>query len=675
MSVDNKYTFEIIGTDKTKQMFRSLAAGVRQTVNVAGTLGAGVAAGLAVMVNRSIEANTELTRLGHTVGVNSKTMSEWTHAAQTVNVEGDKMADIFKDVQDKIGDFATTGGGGAADVFEKLNLDVREFVGLSADQQLIKIAAGLESVGSQSEKIFFLESLAGDASKLMPLLDDNAAGLREMQEEAQALGVSISDVDAAKMEAAKRSMERVNAAMTGVSNKLTVQLSPIIESLAKKFVGAATEGDRLSAAVKKGFEVGAKVAGVLADGVRGIQIVFKGLEVITRGLTVAMTAGFGKIVKMANEGVRNAIIDGIFFPLRTVLGLLAKVSDVAVEVLADVNELAKKVKESAAEGFEGLATAQFNAFSAAQSELQNLLTSELPSKLIANNIERIMDEADVIATTRAAEIKRKLDAGVSGTDAPADQADQAAARDQARLAARLQRLDEHFLTELEKIQAKLQSELQLIQEGEDAKLLAEDEANAKRLRSQQKFETAKTKLMKAQEANRASLAKAGMSVLEIFANSGSKKLFGVQKAAALAQAAVSLPAAIIDSFKNAGGYPWGLVPAAAMAATGAAQIQSIKGTNIGGGGAVASVSGAGGTASSQVQSINSPLVGSRFPDSANTDSRLPTEIHFHVAGALVHERELGEFLASNLRDLVDADVIIIPPDSAQAQEIRDGGLA
>ena len=66
------------------------------------------------------------------------------------------------------------------------------------------------------------------------------------------------------------------------------------------------------------------------------------------------------------------------------------------------------------------------------------------------------------------------------------------------------------------------------------------------------------------------LAMASSSTEQIFNTfaGASKKMFKFQKAFALAQAAMALPAAVIEGFKNAGGYPWGLIPAAAMAAQG-----------------------------------------------------------------------------------------------------------
>jgi len=73
----------------------------------------------------------------------------------------------------------------------------------------------------------------------------------------------------------------------------------------------------------------------------------------------------------------------------------------------------------------------------------------------------------------------------------------------------------------------------------------------------------------------------------------SKKMFNINKALALATAAAELPSAIISSFKNGGGYPWGLIPAGLMAAQGAAQINAIKSAKFGGGSSAPSVGGGG----------------------------------------------------------------------------------
>lgn len=86
-----------------------------------------------------------------------------------------------------------------------------------------------------------------------------------------------------------------------------------------------------------------------------------------------------------------------------------------------------------------------------------------------------------------------------------------------------------------------------------------------------------------------------------------KDLFQLNKNLALANAAVNLPSAILSSFEKAGGYPWGIIPAAMMAATGLAQIQAINSASFGGGASAPSLAGAGGGGST----VNTVPVGAQ----------------------------------------------------------------
>ena len=105
----------------------------------------------------------------------------------------------------------------------------------------------------------------------------------------------------------------------------------------------------------------------------------------------------------------------------------------------------------------------------------------------------------------------------------------------------------------------------------------------------------------------------------------SKKVFKLQKIAALANAAVNLPSAIISSFEKGGGYPWGLIPAGLMAAQGASQISAIKASTFGGGSGAPSV-GSGGGGSSPSASVASGLAdgATATPDGGETKQTLIT---------------------------------------------------
>lgn len=74
----------------------------------------------------------------------------------------------------------------------------------------------------------------------------------------------------------------------------------------------------------------------------------------------------------------------------------------------------------------------------------------------------------------------------------------------------------------------------------------------------------------------------------------SKKAFKISKALALAQALVALPSSVLETYKNNGGWPWGIIPAGIMLGIGLGEIQAIRSTTLGGGGSSSSGGGGGG---------------------------------------------------------------------------------
>ena len=95
-------------------------------------------------------------------------------AAKSVGVEQDTLADILKDVNDKIGDFVQTGAGPMVDFFEKIapmvGVTAENFKNLSGDQALKLYVDSLNSANlSQADMVFFMEAIASDATKLLPL--------------------------------------------------------------------------------------------------------------------------------------------------------------------------------------------------------------------------------------------------------------------------------------------------------------------------------------------------------------------------------------------------------------------------------------------------------------------------------------------------------------------------
>jgi len=141
---------------------------------------------------------SELQRSADLVGIDAEQLQKLAFAAKTVGIEQDKLADIFKDVNDKVGDFLTTGGGPLKDFFEQIaprvGVTAEAFRDLSGPDALQLYAKTLEEAGvNQQEFTFFMEAIASDATMLAPLLRNNSEGFRVLGEEAEAAGLIMSN--------------------------------------------------------------------------------------------------------------------------------------------------------------------------------------------------------------------------------------------------------------------------------------------------------------------------------------------------------------------------------------------------------------------------------------------------------------------------------------------------
>lgn len=154
---------------------------------------AAIGAGVLTLAKQAAAAGVEIKNLSAIANTNTTTFQRMADAAKTVGIEQEKLADILKDVNDKVGDFLATGGGPMADFFEniapKVGVTADQFARLSGPEALQLYVDSLERAGvSQQRMTFYMEAIASDATALIPLLRDSGSELKRLGDEAQAAG-------------------------------------------------------------------------------------------------------------------------------------------------------------------------------------------------------------------------------------------------------------------------------------------------------------------------------------------------------------------------------------------------------------------------------------------------------------------------------------------------------
>ena len=158
---------------------------------------AAVAVGTARLAANAASTAKQIQNLSNIAGVGAVEFQRYSQAANSVGIEQEKLGDIFKDVNDKFGDFMATGAGPLADFFENIapavGVTAEQFARLSGPEALQLYVSSLEQAGaSQQQMTFYMEALASDATALLPLLKNNGEEMGRLGDQAERSGRVMS---------------------------------------------------------------------------------------------------------------------------------------------------------------------------------------------------------------------------------------------------------------------------------------------------------------------------------------------------------------------------------------------------------------------------------------------------------------------------------------------------
>lgn len=169
----------------------------------------------------------EAKRLSDALGMSTQALLSWQYAAGKAGVSGEQIADIFKDLGDKIGDAALNKSGEAVDALDALGLSAEKLKRVSPDEQLLAISDALKKIGTTSEKTTILESLGNDLSRMLPLLEQGGEKLRQYMAAAQTFGVAPDDADIEKLVRTNALFEDMASQVDGVKIALATGLADV----------------------------------------------------------------------------------------------------------------------------------------------------------------------------------------------------------------------------------------------------------------------------------------------------------------------------------------------------------------------------------------------------------------------------------------------------------------
>lgn len=223
------------------------------------------------LVKHSIDAADATSKLAQQTGTTVEELSALTYAAKLADVSQEELGSALVKLTKNMSE-AANGSGDAAEAFKLLGISVKNSDGSlkGADKVLGELADKFAGFEDGPEKTALALALFGKSgASLIPLLNGGAEGLKEMREEAEKLGLIISEETGKNAEAFNDNLTKLGEAVNGVGNRFAADLLPMLVDASGKFVDLAKDETTVSTATD-----------ILKGAVNGLLAIFQVLAVV-----------------------------------------------------------------------------------------------------------------------------------------------------------------------------------------------------------------------------------------------------------------------------------------------------------------------------------------------------------------------------------------------------------
>ena len=334
----------------TKKFAASVAGMAKRMAKLGAAFAAAAIGGLALLVRRQITLIDQLGKTSRKLGVAASALQALRLAAELSGVPIAQLDMGLQRMTRRIAE-AAMGTGEAQAALKELGLDATTLNGLSLEKQFQAIAEAFEKVTNKADRVrlgFKLFDSEGVA--LINTLSLGADALREMERETERLGLSLTAFDIGLVEEAKDSLTKLKAIVSGVAQKITVELAPFLTVAVEKLVKMGTEGRTMGDFVSAAMEKAAIGAAFLARTVDQIKLAYQ--AVISTGALLQLQ--WAKVKEALAETLVREIRKGGMTQTDDLVSATLKWHE-AIKETARLQDLADGKLGNMAETMEGLA--------------------------------------------------------------------------------------------------------------------------------------------------------------------------------------------------------------------------------------------------------------------------------------------------------------------------------
>lgn len=385
--------------DKSQKKAQTWSSKVSSGFNVAAktVAAASVAAAgsLMVLYNQQSEWIDQTAKHADTLGITTEALTQFRHAAELTGVGSKNLDTSLQRMTRRIAE-AAAGTGEAKDALEELGVSAQQLNTVTPEEQMYVLADAFAQVENQSDRVRYAFKLFdSEGVKMANMLAGGSSSLKAMANEADALGITLTRIDAAKIEMANDAMYKVSASTQAWSKSIAVELAPLLAAMSDEITNATKAAGGFGVVTSEVFDGVVKGAAFAADVWRGWELIIKSGEAAAQGYKLAMMSVWQTVIDGA-VSAGETIVKSVVWPMQTALETLSPFSDQAAELAASLNEITSFKSPQ----LFNLADAQLD-YSQAIWDLRTLASEPLPSDGIeawySDAKKRIQDAAELYA--------------------------------------------------------------------------------------------------------------------------------------------------------------------------------------------------------------------------------------------------------------------------------------
>lgn len=332
----------------TTAVIASMISAVQQVVQAIGEV-----------ATRSTEWADDLETLSSQIGVSTTTLQEWAYASDFVDVSVETLQGSMSKLVRSMSE-AQNGSTSAQAAFDSLGVSYQNIDGSlkSTEQVFYEVIDALGGIENVAERDAISMAIFGEsAQNLNTLIEAGSGSLQAYGQEAQQLGIIMSQDQIQALSSMQNSFDKLNNVMNASKNLLSASVAPLFASIAD----AISQVDPAILAVVGGFGSLIGVVSSLAPLLQGVAAITQLLtmsKIATAAATTVETvaeAGLGATAMATNVALLpqiaialalTAALAGLAYAIYKIIDLLTQEADAADKAASSTEKFANASRGS-----------------------------------------------------------------------------------------------------------------------------------------------------------------------------------------------------------------------------------------------------------------------------------------------------------------------------------------